>query len=96
MPNGLVLRYFIHTFLSRPPFRAPSARTVPPCHGGARAAHLVVPLGSVAFGLVGRRTQSTVAAIRARTADGWTTFCGDEAGTGTWCAVSSVNPSASR
>ena len=45
-----------------------------------RVARVVELLVFRTLSLVDRRATSIMPTIRARTADGWTTFCGDEAG----------------
>ena len=46
------LRYFIHTFLSHPPFRAPLRTAVGTCHGAPRVAPWYALLVSLTLGRI--------------------------------------------
>ena len=75
-----VLRYLIDEFVSGPRPSGQSKRACHTCHGVTRVARVVELLVFRTLSLVDRRATSIMPTIRARTADGWTTFCGDEAG----------------
>ena len=66
--------------LSGPRPSGPSKRACHTCHGVTCVARVVELLVFRTLSLVDRRATSIMPTIRARTADGWTTFCGDEAG----------------
>ena len=78
--KSVILRYLIHEFVSYPPSVGTCKRACHTCHGVTRVARVVELLVFRTLSLVDRRATSAMTATRARTADGWTTFCGDEAG----------------
>jgi hypothetical protein len=53
-------------------------------------------LVSPTLGRTGRGAPSTMAAIRAPSGDGWSTFTVVEGWNGSWCADSSLSPTATR
>ena len=65
---------------SGPPPSGQSKRACHMCHGVTRVARVVELLVFRTLSLVDRRATSIMPTIRARTADGWTTFCGDKEG----------------
>ena len=91
-----ILRSLIHTFLSHPPSRAPLRTAVGTCHGAPRVVPWYALLVSLTLGRIDRGAPSTMAAIRATSGDGWSTFTVVESWNGSWCASHNLDPTATR